>query len=91
MSFQEINIRQTEHPVKLIAEDWALLSAGSPDDWNTMTVSWGGIGEIWGKDAAFVFVRPQRHTMKYMVSSLLPSIRPICALRRMTSTATTKA
>ena len=69
MSFQLINIRETEHPVKLLADDWALLSAGSPEDWNTMTVSWGGIGEIWGFDAAFIFVRPQRHTMKYLDAS----------------------
>ena len=34
-----------ENPVKLIADDWALVSAGTPEDWNTLTVSWGGIGE----------------------------------------------
>jgi len=66
MPFTPIDIRETENPVKLIADDWALLSAGAPEDWNAMTVSWGGIGEIWGFDAAFVFVRPQRHTMKYV-------------------------
>ena len=69
MSFQLINVRDIDSPVKLIADDWALLSAGSPEDWNTMTVSWGGIGEIWGFDAAFVFVRPQRYTMKYLESN----------------------
>ena len=33
-----------ENLVKLIADDWALVSAGTPEDWNTLTVSWGGIG-----------------------------------------------
>ena len=66
MPYEPIDIRDTENPVKLIHDDWALLSAGTPGDWNTMTVSWGAVGEIWGFDAAFVFVRPQRHTMKYM-------------------------
>ena len=66
MPFEPINIRDIENPVKRIADDWALLSAGTPENWNTMTVSWGGVGEIWGFDAAFVFVRPQRHTMKFM-------------------------
>ena len=66
MPYLPVDIRDIENPVKLIADDWALLSAGTPEDWNTMTVSWGAIGEIWGFDAAFVFVRPQRHTMKYM-------------------------
>ena len=66
MPYEKIDIREIENPVKLIADDWALLSAGTPEDWNTMTVSWGGIGEIWGFDAVFAFVRPQRHTMKFM-------------------------
>ena len=66
MPYEPIDIRDIENPVKLIADDWALLSAGTPEDWNTMTVSWGAIGEIWGFDAAFAFVRPQRHTMKYL-------------------------
>jgi len=69
MPYEKIDIRDIGNPVKLIADEWALLSAGAPGDWNTMTVSWGGIGEIWGFDAAFVFVRPQRHTMKYMDAS----------------------
>jgi len=66
MSFQPINIRDTAHPIKLIADDWALLSAGTSSHWNTMTISWGGVGEIWGHDAAFVFVRPQRYTYQLM-------------------------
>jgi len=66
MPYELIDIRDTENPVKLVANDWALLSAGSPGDWNTMTVSWGAVGEIWGFDAAFLFVRPQRYTMKYL-------------------------
>ena len=47
-----------ENPVKLIAEDWALVSAGTPESWNTMTVSWGGVGELWGRDVVFIFIRP---------------------------------
>jgi len=66
MSFQPINIREIENPVKLIADDWALLSAGTADNWNTMTVSWGGVGELWHRDVVFAFVRPQRYTYQYM-------------------------
>jgi len=66
MPYERIDIRDTENPVKLIADDWALLSAGAPEGWNTMTVSWGGVGKIWGFDAAFIFVRPQRYTLKYL-------------------------
>ncbi|MEN8209083.1 MAG: flavin reductase [Candidatus Fermentibacteria bacterium] len=57
---------------KLIAEDWFLLTAGSPaDGYNTMTASWGGLGQLWHKRAAFVFVRPQRHTWKFMENNEL--------------------
>ena len=59
---KEINIKELSgNFVKMISEDWALLTAGENDCFNTMTVSWGGIGELWGKDVCFVFVRPQRY------------------------------
>ena len=64
---KEINIRELkDNFVKMISNDWALLSAGKSDDFNTMTVSWGGIGELWNKDVCFVFVRPQRYTYEFM-------------------------
>lgn len=52
---------------RLIAEDWFLLTAGTPDNgYNTMTASWGGMGELWNRKVSFVFVRPQRYTWKFM-------------------------
>lgn len=67
MSFLPINIREIDNPVKLIADDWGLLSAGTADNWNTMTVSWGGVGELWHRGGVvFAFVRPQRYTYKFM-------------------------
>ena len=57
----------SESVFKLIAEDWFLLTAGAQaDGYNTMTASWGGMGQLWHKRVAFVFVRPQRHTWKFM-------------------------
>ncbi len=64
---KEINIRDLkESAVKMISDDWALLTAGNEQGFNTMTVSWGGLGELWGKDVAFVFVRPQRYTKEFI-------------------------
>ncbi len=64
---KEIDVRQLKKsPVEMIANDWALLTAGNIGDWNTMTVSWGMVGELWGKDVVACFVRPQRHTFGYM-------------------------
>lgn len=64
------NIREIkDNFVKMIADDWALVSAADGKDWNTMTISWGGVGELWGKDVVFVFIRPQRYTKDFMDAS----------------------
>ena len=44
---------------------WALVTAGSMNDHNSMTVSWGGVGCLWGKSVATVYIRPNRHTYGY--------------------------
>lgn len=62
ISFRELNCNFT----KMLSEDWALLTAGTVDNFNTMTVSWGGVGELWNKDVGFVFVRPQRYTYEFV-------------------------
>ena len=45
---------------------WALLTAGELDKFNTMTVSWGGLGTIWNKSVATVYVRLSRYTHEFM-------------------------
>ncbi len=74
--FKEIKPDDISQSVfKLIAEDWFLLTAGTPEDgYNTMTASWGGMGQLWHKRVAFVFVRPQRHTWKFMENNELFSM-----------------
>ncbi|MBQ6756154.1 MAG: flavin reductase [Oscillospiraceae bacterium] len=48
---------------------WALLTAGTIDKFNTMTISWGGMGTIWNKPAVTVYVRPSRYTFGFMEES----------------------
>ena len=70
MAFKEINIRDIKQSaVKLISDDWALVTAKANGVTNTMTVSWGGIGELWGKDVVFIFIRPQRYTYELLEKS----------------------
>ena len=45
---------------------WALLTAGKEDSFNTMTISWGGLGTIWNKPVATVYVRTSRYTHDFM-------------------------
>ena len=47
------------------SSQWALVTAGSVADHNSMTVSWGGIGSLWGKPVATIYIRPNRHTYGY--------------------------
>lgn len=50
----------------MIGSDWMLVTAGDNEKYNTMTASWGGMGVLWGKPVAFVFVRPQRYTYTFL-------------------------
>lgn len=60
---QEITAEQiNENPFDLIGKQWALISVQDGDKANTMTASWGGLGVLWGKNVATIYVRPQRHT-----------------------------
>lgn len=47
-------------------KEWALLTAGKIDRCNTMTISWGGLGTLWGKPVATVYVKPVRYTHEFM-------------------------
>ena len=52
--------------VEMINNEWMLITAGTKDQYNTMTASWGMMGELWGKPVTACFVRPQRYTFKFM-------------------------
>lgn len=48
----------------------AIATAGDKrTGFNCLTVSWGGIGVLWGKEVAFVFVRKSRYTYNFLEKS----------------------
>ena len=51
---------------QIFDKDWALLTAGDPSHYNTMTIAWGGLGTLWGKPVATVYVRHTRYTHAFM-------------------------
>ena len=55
-----------ENAIEMIGKEWMLVTAGSADHFNTMTASWGGLGFLWNKPVAFVFVRPERYTHDFI-------------------------
>jgi len=52
-------------PFTILDEQWALLVAGSARP-NPMTVSWGGLGTLWNRPVATVYVRPTRFTFSLL-------------------------
>lgn len=43
-----------------------LITAGDMQQFNMMTASWGGMGVLWGKPTATVFIRPERYTKGFI-------------------------
>lgn len=68
------NFRQEDYKAfDTFSKDWALVTAGNMDDYNTCTVSWGTMGNIWGtagqagdRPIVTVFIHPARYTQKFM-------------------------
>lgn len=53
-------------PLYAIDQEWALLTAGNKEKYNTMTISWGGLGTLWNKPVVTVYVRPTRYTYEFI-------------------------
>ena len=63
IQISELNI----NPVTLIGQEWMLLTAGTKENgYNTMTCSWGHLGNIWNGPTAVCYVRPQRYTKEFI-------------------------
>ena len=45
-------------------KQWALVTAGTPEHYNTMTISWGGLGTLWERPVATVYVKKNRYTLE---------------------------
>ena len=54
------------NPFTKIGKEWALVSAGNKSKYNTMTVSWGGVGVLWGKNVVYIFIRDSRYTKEFI-------------------------
>ncbi len=64
---KEITVSElTDNMLEAIGKEWMLVTAGTPDKFNAMTASWGGVGVLWGKPVAFVFIRPERYTYEFI-------------------------
>lgn len=53
----------------LMSDQWMLVTAGTPERCNTLTAGWGGLGVLWGKPVATIYIRPQRYTYEFIEES----------------------
>ena len=45
----------------------AVITAGTPDHFNSMTIGWGMLGNVWGHEPGItVYVSPSRYTWQFM-------------------------
>lgn len=54
------------NPFGVFDQDWAIVASGTKKESNLMTISWGGMGELWGKDVVYIFVRQSRYTKEFL-------------------------
>ena len=65
--FEKMDPKNLDQNVfSLIGDRWMLITAGTQEKCNTMTASWGGLGVLWGKPVATVYIRPQRYTLEFV-------------------------
>ena len=57
------------NPFKKFHEQWGVVTAGTKEKFNSMTISWGSMGTIWGKPMITVFIRPTRYTYEFIKSN----------------------
>lgn len=52
--------------LQIFNKDWALVTAGDENNFNTMTIGWGSLGTLWSKPVATVYVKPIRYTHRFL-------------------------
>ena len=68
--FRKIEFKDfNENPFTLFKKDYALITAGTMDHHNTMTVGWGTLGILWRKEIAIAYVKPNRYTYEFTNNS----------------------
>ncbi len=56
--FKEIDVKTFDLKIfNKLNKEWALLSAGNKDAFNTMTISWGEMGTLWNKPSDDLFCK----------------------------------
>ena len=52
-----------------IGSKWMLVASSKDGKTNALTASWGGLGFLWRRPVAFIFIRPSRYTYDFIEKS----------------------
>lgn len=89
MERYDIPVRELAFDFSTIGSRWLLLTAGrlAPRAFNSMTISWGSIGEIWNRPFFQAVVRQSRYTREFLEAGdsftlcvLPPALKPALSL-----------
>lgn len=69
MKESDISVLGAKDQFDLIGKQWMLVTAGTKESFNTMTASWGGLGILWNKNVATIYIRPSRYTHDFIEKS----------------------
>ena len=59
----------TLNPFKAFNDEWALVTCGTKEKYNCMTVEWGGLGYLWHMNVATIYVKPIRYTCDLLLKN----------------------
>lgn len=54
------------NPFSSFGSDWMALATGTKKSFNSMTIAWGTVGQLWNKPVVMVFVSKDRYSKKLM-------------------------
>ena len=65
---------QSYNVFEMFDKQWALVTAGTPDHYNSCVLSWGSIGNMWGspgkgRPTVTIYVHPARYTSEFLLES----------------------
>lgn len=70
------NFKEKEYKVfEMFEKQWALVTAGSMEHYNSCTIGWGSMGNVWGRRGGkslptiTVYVHPDRYTSEFLKDS----------------------
>ncbi|NCB05657.1 MAG: flavin reductase family protein [Clostridia bacterium] len=66
MGFRKLEAKELDgNAFRMFDDGWALITAGTPESFNTMTIAWGCVGWLWYKPVCITYVRESRYTTRF--------------------------